>query len=277
MDINWSQLPSEILAEVFKYVPTKNLLNDIPLVCRSWRDVLHQLSFWWKRLGQEGIMISKELRLVLIKTVEHQSIVQLFKTACANNEPLPTILKDYHKLFMAWSMYENFWSIDVEAIRVASVCLLLRQPQRVLISAIKKVPLNEDLDILLLLLSHAKCEVAVRGPSFATFNEPFMLDDLLKNMTNKNVNCVRLLGCTIESVDSLMKSITTLHLFIQHDKSGKTLDPGLVRLPLLLPNLKELQIKARTGTDIPDIPNIITSNNSVSYSVNFYQKFRTSP
>ena len=82
-DVDWANLPREVLLVVFRHLPIEMILLSIPKVCQQWKDVLQLSAFWWEQLNLKyGILVSREHTLNLVKTIDQSRILPLLRATC---------------------------------------------------------------------------------------------------------------------------------------------------------------------------------------------------
>ena len=257
--INLTMFPLEVMSEVFHHLPLQSILYTIPKVCQQWRDFLQQPSYWWERLNYEGIKVSRELRLDLSNNIDHTRIIQLLQATCQKHAD--TLYPGYIQ-----EEFDNggVWTVNEEQVSVAGIYLMFRTPKLVIIDISSKAADVQDLDILLLQLSYKDCQVHLIDQfSWKLIDMETTSDGILKYLIRDDVKCRLDSFCgSVKSINSLPKSILLLNLAIASNKSGCTIDPGIVSFEEKLPVLRELRIHIRSGTDVSGLSNLPTLSDS---------------
>ncbi|XP_042872993.1 F-box only protein 27-like isoform X2 [Penaeus japonicus] len=72
-------VPEEILCIIFSFVPAKDLLHSVTLVCKYWHDILTQYHFWFRKLEVERIALSDETKEKLLSLDDERSALYILQ------------------------------------------------------------------------------------------------------------------------------------------------------------------------------------------------------
>ncbi|KAK7077221.1 hypothetical protein SK128_020671 [Halocaridina rubra] len=81
-------LPPEVLENILKYVPTKDLCKSASRVCKHWNFLLSHRRFWFEKLVVEGISLPESLRTRLLNETDNVETLQILKILTSGYLPL---------------------------------------------------------------------------------------------------------------------------------------------------------------------------------------------
>ncbi|CAL4202663.1 unnamed protein product [Meganyctiphanes norvegica] len=270
MDVaNLSSLPCELLIQVFHHIPIKSIWSTIPKVCQSWNDLLQQMSYWWERLDYEGIHISKDYRLGLIRNIDPSRIVQLLRETC-----IIYALTQKPSFEEASISQGGIWEMGELDIHIISIHLMFRTPRLAVLNVSPHFIEYKDADILLLQLSLTNCEVHIIDEPSLKLEDNSTTDDVLNRLVRDNMQCkiTSVSGC-VKSIHCLPKSVEILKLSISCDNNGQVVDPGIAELKQAIPALRDLEfhvLRASKVADLTILPAVTMGKDLEAYSTRYY-------
>ncbi|CAL4079332.1 unnamed protein product [Meganyctiphanes norvegica] len=263
MDIEWwwSTIPQEIISHIFLFVPTKDLLESVYWVCKSWQYAIQRPSFWFDKMKMYGLMINHSDQLELINFDKQTRILQtvqlcmfLYESDLSNLKPpsdsLPLdFVKDEQVIRQL--LYDGIWNIKEEILHIPTVLMFFRKPKVIYLTINSDETIIDILPYFLKKVGEIDCEVNIDDKiSWRTGScSAETLHIFLLGIANKELKCkIRIFRGSLQRFKILPASLEDLRLAIGlHNINA---DLNLFNIGNNLLNLKRLCIHIKSRTEI---------------------------